>query len=436
MFSTIIVLFACSGEKLSPQSSPRDVEQDTEIEPSSDIQEPSEPSQSEPSQEEPSQPASEPSEPDSGEPDPAEIEGWNLIWRDEFDGNSIDSSKWEHEVNAWGGGNNELQYYTASSANSRVIDGKLIIEARAGSYTGDEGTRDYTSARLRTLNKGDWLYGRMEGRMKLPTGQGSWPAFWMLPTDWAYGGWAASGEIDIMELVGHEPSTVHGTLHYGGEWPQNTYSGEGYSINGSFADDFHVFAVEWDPGEIRWYVDGVHYQTQTNWYSSAGAYPAPFNQRFHIILNVAVGGNWPGNPDATTFFPQLMEVDYVRVYQRAESARDTDLTLTVDTNCMTEVAGPAAQVALTGPWAGNWDPGQAITAIDNGDGTWSVTMNMPTSNLEYLWIVNGIYENLIDNAQAGEVCAPVTDYQNFANRVWTVGSGNQSVAYGQCQACP
>ena len=208
MLSTIIMLFACSGEKLSPQSSPRDVNPDNEAEPSGDTQEPSEPSQSEPSQ-----PASEPNEPDSGEPDPAEIEGWNLVWRDEFDGSSIDSSKWEHEVNAWGGGNNELQYYTASSANSRVIDGKLIIEARAGSYTGDEGTRDYTSARLRTLNKGDWLYGRVEGRIKLPTGQGLWPAFWMLPTDWVYGGWAASGEIDIMELVGHEPSTVHGTLH-------------------------------------------------------------------------------------------------------------------------------------------------------------------------------------------------------------------------------
>jgi beta-glucanase (GH16 family) len=139
----------------------------------------------------------------------------------------------------------------------------------------------------------------------------------MLPTDEVYGGWAASGEIDIMELVGHQPARVHGTLHYGGPAPANQSSGAPYDLSsGTFADDFHVFAVEWEEGEIRWYVDGVLYQTQTEWNSTGGPFPAPFDQRFHLLLNVAVGGNWPGSPDITTPFPQTMQVDYVRVYQR------------------------------------------------------------------------------------------------------------------------
>lgn len=243
-------------------------------------------------------------------------DGWQLVWYDAFDGPDIDASKWAFEVNGQGGGNNELQYYTDRPENARIEDGALVIEARQESFSGPDGTRAYTSARLRTLNQGDWLYGRIEARMRLPTGQGLWPAFWMLPTDWVYGGWAASGEIDIMELVGHAPNTVHGTLHYGGAWPNNTSSGQGYTIAESFGDDFHDFAVEWDATEFRWYVDGQLVQVQNQWFSDAGAYPAPFNQRFHMLFNVAVGGNWPGPPDASTSFPQRMEVDWVRVYQR------------------------------------------------------------------------------------------------------------------------
>ncbi|MCB0293988.1 MAG: glycoside hydrolase family 16 protein, partial [Calditrichaeota bacterium] len=137
-----------------------------------------------------------------------DLPGWQLVWHDEFDGTRIDGNKWEHEVNAQGGGNNELQYYTARPVNSFVKDGVLTIQALQESYTGPEGTRDYTSARMRTLNKGDWRYGRFDIRAKLPYGQGLWPAIWMLPTDWVYGGWAASGEIDIMELLGHENDKV------------------------------------------------------------------------------------------------------------------------------------------------------------------------------------------------------------------------------------
>ncbi len=373
---------------------------------------------------------------DTASPDTAEIEGWTLVWRDEFDGDTIDLTRWGHEVNADGGGNNELQYYTDRPTNSRVEDGTLILEAHQETYTADGATRFYTSARLRTLGLGDWTYGRFEARLKTPVGQGLWPAFWMLPTDWAYGGWAASGEIDVMELLGHQPETVHGSLHYGGPWPDNTYASDHWTLAESFAEDFHTFAVEWEPGEIRWYVDGTHTQTRTSWYSTAGAYPAPFDQRFHILLNVAVGGDWPGSPDETTVFPQQMVVDYVRVYDKTGGYDPVEaLTLTVDTRCTADVSLPPTAVSLTGPWAGDWDPGQAWPATDNGDGTWSVPMAHPTSTIEYLWIVDGVYENLIDDMQAGHSCAPVTDYWSYANRVWSPGDADPTVAYGSCEEC-
>ncbi len=250
--------------------------------------------------------------------DSTDHDSWTLVWSDEFNGDRIDLSKWEHEVNATGGGNNELQYYTERSQNSWVSDGVLHIQALNERYTGPEGTRNFTSARLRTLNKGDWKYGRFEVRAKLPQGQGMWPAIWMLPTDWVYGGWAASGEIDIMEAVnlkGAGGNTIYGTLHYGGELPNNIYSGDKTEPSSSVVDEFHTYALEWEENEIRWYIDGVHYQTQNKWESNAAPYPAPFNQRFHMILNLAVGGNWPGNPNSSTQFPQSMDVDYVRVYQ-------------------------------------------------------------------------------------------------------------------------
>lgn len=247
------------------------------------------------------------------EPDP----DWTLVWSDEFDGASLDASKWSVQegdgcdLGICGWGNNELQWYQGDNAS--VADGLLTITARQEAV----GGKNFTSARIRTLDKGDWRYGRFEVRARLPRGQGMWPAIWMLPSDNVYGGWAASGEIDIMELVGHEPARVHGTLHYGGESPANTSSGDFYQLDrGTFADDFHVFALEWEEGEIRWYVDGTLYQTQTEWNSANGAFPAPFDQDFHLILNVAVGGNWPGPPDLTTPFPQSMEVDWIRVYTR------------------------------------------------------------------------------------------------------------------------
>jgi beta-glucanase (GH16 family) len=242
---------------------------------------------------------------------PAEAQ-YQLVWEDNFNGSSLDLGKWQHEIGTGSGGwgNNELQYYR--SQNTTVSGGMLTITAKQENFAGSQ----YTSSRLRTKNQGDWEYGRIEMRAKLPTGQGMWPAFWMLPTDWVHGGWAASGEIDIMEMIGSSPATIHGTLHYGDSWPDNVSSGSSYTLpSGSFNDAFHVFAIEWDEFEMRWYVDGIHYATQTSWWSTGGAYPAPFNERFHLLLNLAVGGNWPGSPNGSTSFPQEFVVDYVRVYQ-------------------------------------------------------------------------------------------------------------------------
>ena len=242
-------------------------------------------------------------------------EGWDLVWQDEFEGSEIDLEKWSHEVNGSGGGNNEWQYYTDFPENSFIENGTLVIEAREEKYIG----RSYTSARMRTVGKGDWQYGRFEARIKLPTGQGLWPAFWMLPSEWRYGGWPSSGEIDIMELVGHEPETVHGTIHFGG-LGNHLFTGKGYTLEeGIFNDEFHVFAVEWEEREMRWFIDDELFLTQNSWSTKNAAYPAPFDQPFHILLNVAVGGNWPGPPDETAVFPQRMEVDYVRVYQQSQN---------------------------------------------------------------------------------------------------------------------
>ncbi|RKY49271.1 MAG: glycoside hydrolase family 16 protein [Candidatus Neomarinimicrobiota bacterium] len=242
---------------------------------------------------------------------------WELIWYDEFESGIIDTSKWCYDIGGHGWGNNELQYYTDRPINSFIENGKLIIQAVKERYIKDGKEWQYTSARIKTMNRGDWKYGRIEVKAKLPYGQGIWPAIWMLPTEWKYGGWAASGEIDIMEMLGHETNKVYGTIHYGGQWPDNVHTGESFVLkDGDFSKEFHIFAIEWDTTYIKWFVDDSCYQVQTQWWSSGGPYPAPFDQKFHLIMNIAVGGNWPGYPDETTKFPQRMEVEYVRVYKK------------------------------------------------------------------------------------------------------------------------
>jgi beta-glucanase (GH16 family) len=247
---------------------------------------------------------------------------WTLVWSDEFsqpDGSAPDATKWNHDLGGNGWGNNELQTYTSRTNNARIESGQLVIEARAETYTGTDGIqRNYTSARLKTQGLWACLHGRIEARIRVPRGQGIWPAFWMLGTNIASVGWPGCGEIDIMENIGREPSTVHGTIHGPG------YSGAGgigaaFNLAGGapFADDFHVFAVEWTTNLLRWYVDGQLYFNAT-----PGSLPAGstwvFTQPQFLILNVAVGGDWPGYPDGTTTFPQRMTVDYVRAYAPAD----------------------------------------------------------------------------------------------------------------------
>jgi len=244
----------------------------------------------------------------------------SLVWSDEFNGAQLDPEMWffesgdgsQYGIPGWG--NNELQWYLPDSA--RLENGQLAITAREEASNG----KNFTSARIITRDRFAFRYGRIEARVRLPGGQGLWPAFWLLPQDFAYGGWAASGEIDVMEAVNLGASggnVVHGTIHYGGEWPNNVYTGDSYVVPTDATTDFHDYALEWDAAEMRWYVDGVLYAMQNSWYSAAASYPAPFDQPFYILLNVAVGGNWPGSPDGTTVFPQTMEVDFIRVYTGA-----------------------------------------------------------------------------------------------------------------------
>ncbi len=256
---------------------------------------------------------------------------WSLAWSDEFngpDGSAVDQSKWTAEVGGSGWGNHELEYYTTRTANAYQSGGSLVIKAIRETYTGsDNVTRDYTSARLITRNNFTATYGRFEARIKLPYGQGIWPAFWLLGSNIGSVGWPQCGEVDIMENIGREPSVIHGTLHGPGYSAGNGLSSS-YSLssNQRFADSFHTFAVEWEPNVVRFYCDGILYKTRTPADLPQGQ-TWVFNHPFFILLNVAVGGDWPGNPDGTTVFPQTMQVDYVRVYQRS-SPSSTPVMLT------------------------------------------------------------------------------------------------------------
>jgi beta-glucanase (GH16 family) len=235
---------------------------------------------------------------------------WNLVWGDDFEGASgtaADGSKWTYDSGPnWFNG--ELQYYAAGTDNASLDgNGNLVIEARQQSREG----RQYTSARLKTEGKKTFTYGRFEGRMKLPYGQGIWPAFWMLGGN----SWPNTGEIDIMENLGREPSIAHGTMHgpgySGADGPTATYTLPGGAV---FSDDFHTFAVEWEQNAIRWYVDGTLYSTKTP--ADIGGNKWVFDHGFFFILNLAVGGDWPGDPDGTTVFPQKLVIDYVHVCEK------------------------------------------------------------------------------------------------------------------------
>ncbi len=273
--------------------------------------------------------------------------GWGLVWADEFEGDVLDPERWEHEESCWGGGNEEHQCYTARTDNVQVVNGQLRLIARPERFTGPdrphehdmdgERTRDYTSGKVRTRGLADWRYGRFAARMKLPGGQGVWPAFWMMPANDAYGSWPLSGEIDILEAInlgaaceeceGGRENRIHGALHYGALPPDNDHHVRAARPPGGEnpQDGFHVYAIEWGEGRIQWFVDDRLYLRieAEDWFSAAeeaeGRPYAPFDQAFYLMFNLAVGGRWPegeneGGVDPSAF-PAEALVDWVRVHQ-------------------------------------------------------------------------------------------------------------------------
>lgn len=599
-----------------------------------------------------------------------------LVWEENFNGSSLNLQDWEYLYgdgcpNLCGWGNAELQHYTDSPNNVQVQNGVLKITARRTIGANPE----YTSGRIRTKGTATFQSGRIEARIKMPIGQGLWPAFWMLPEDYEYGSWPLSGEIDITEVLGQETNISHGTIHYGAKWPMNQYQGNSINLGGTaLHDNFHTYSIEWEQDIIRWYLDGQLFSVKTA--NDLGSFPWRFDQDFHILLNVAIGGNWPGYPNAGTPFPQSMEVDYIRVYEQPQRAimsgpksvfkgqevryevsdlanstftwsvdngtivnqnassctvifnqsgthnvhvnvsngncssdhsysvivgddcgvtitnfenrfgahwtfftggyndiqtpapnavnnspscanwnlaGNSDDRITLSTNLIQDanvfsnqdlvlamkvrsnapqgtpleiklqneniagtainngvhssyvgITGPsnvwtwvyftfnsmvnpslntsinqmmirplstpgfaytiafddisilsgtctpapnllnatldlcgesANNVRITGPWW-NWDPNGGPIANNNGDGTWSVNFNpAPSENMEYLWVVDGVQENLIQEMINGATCAPITDFANYANRLWQADSGNIEDFFDQCSSC-
>jgi beta-glucanase (GH16 family) len=250
--------------------------------------------------------------------DDTSLPGWTLTWSDEFDlpnGSAADPTKWVHETGGGGWGNDELEYYTDGTDNAVIQDGALVITATnagASQYQCSYGTCQYTSARLKTEGLFSQQYGRFEARVQMPTGQGLWPAVWMLGENIDTVSWPACGEIDFMETIGSDISTNHGSLHAPSYDPTGTTS---LPSGETFAQAFHTFAVEWSSGTVAFYVDDALYETQNESDMPGGTWE--FDHAFFLVMNVAVGGQWPGSPDGTTTFPQTMKVDWIRVYQKA-----------------------------------------------------------------------------------------------------------------------
>jgi beta-glucanase (GH16 family) len=347
---------------------------------------------------------------------------YSLVWSDEFNGGSLNTDDWTADYGngcpgLCGWGNNELEFYL--SQNVTVTGGNLVLTAREESMGGNS----FTSGKVHTRDKQSFLYGRIEARAKIPTGGGMWPAFWMMPQDDAYGGWAASGEIDIMEAANNTTS-VGGTIHYGGSWPDNTYSGSSYSLGGAnFADEYHVYAVEWEPEEIRWYVDDVHYGTKTSaqWYTNTapGNPLAPFDQDFYIILNAAVGGNYTGCTDPgciTASLPQEFLIDYVRVYQETGNVAPT-----VEITSPSEGDNPpAGSIEITATAA---DSDGSIARVEFYNGTTYLGEDT-TAPYAFVWpyAANGCHEIIARAIDDGGAFAEDTERL-------TVGSGCGQAPY-------
>jgi beta-glucanase (GH16 family) len=284
-----------------------------------------------------------------------------LLWSDEFNGSSLNTNNWNYNV-GYPNVNNELETYTSRMQNITVAGGKLLITALQESYQG----YGYTSAKINSSGKQSFTYGRFEASIKLPSTQGMWPAFWMMPENSVYGSWPASGEIDIMEEKGSNPYLNFGTIHYGPNSANATSSGGTFTDFNNLSEGFHTYAVEWKPDTINWFLDNHNYYTVTK--NSIAPDAWPFDQSFYIIFNLAVGGWFGGNPDGTTIFPQTMEVDYVRVYSNPHTIliNGKDVAL----------AGGNYTYSITDPQstAISWSVPSGST-ITNGQGTSTITVN-------------------------------------------------------------
>lgn len=235
-----------------------------------------------------------------------------LVWSDEFNGSSLNTLDWNYETGGNGWGNNELENYTSGTTNAYLQNGNLVIEAKKEKL----GSNSYTSARLTTNGKQSFTYGRVDIRARIPSGKGIWPALWMLGSNISTVSWPACGEIDIMENIGETtPSKTYGTAHWGVSSTSHLSGGGNFSLgSGLLSDSFHIYSIDWSADKIQWLIDGSKFYEITNQQITGGNFP--FNKSFFFIMNVAVGGNWPGNPDGTTVFPQKMYVDYIRMYQK------------------------------------------------------------------------------------------------------------------------
>ncbi len=340
-----------------------------------------------------------------------------LVWSDEFSGVTLDPDKWTYDLgdgcpSLCGWGNGELQTYTNSAANIFVSGGTLKIRALSGGGS-------YTSARIATRGKFAFNTGKIEARLRVPAGQGLWPAFWMLPENYDYGNWPLSGEMDIMEIKGQEPARTYGTVHYGASPPENQYTGTTYDLpSASFADAFHVFTLEWTTDVLVWFVDGVPFQTLTP--TDLGSFPWRYDRDFHLLLNLAVGGGFAGNPDGTTPFPATYEIDYVRVYQDLNNVAIGGRDIVME-----ETQGLSYKVAAIPLTTYSWSLPSGMT-LQSGAGTRSITADAGTggSPLQVTLDRSGCNRTISYDLDLADGCEPVLlDFNGTRRAFWFGDNG-------------
>ncbi len=367
------------------------------------------------------------------------LEGWELVWNDEFDGDAIDDQKWNKLLWRPGWVNNELQAYTDRDTNVFVQDGNLVIQALiepgffGTDYTGTSYTADYTSGRLNTAGKGEWTYGRFDTRAKLPKGIGSWPAIWMLGSNISTVGWPHCGEIDIMEHVGFDEGNIHASIHTTDYNHVNGTQKSGQVIIPTATDSFHVYSLEWDSTYIRYLVDDEPYFFIYN-DSNGDEDKWPFNKPQYIILNLAVGGDWGGAQGIDpTVFPMEMKVDYVRVFEKSESSTNVNVTFQVDMkNEMVSGEG----VWLSGGNISSGQPGGLQMQPVADTTIWEITLTLPPYSSYNYKYRNGHYP---DTWSGGWESVPDECGEgSYNDRALLVGNSDTTlsvVCFNECTAC-